>query len=491
MKIINFFIIIVIVFLSASCNRQSGVYTKLVYIDSLLSKNNNDSAKNILEQINEKNITDKEKAYFYILKYEIYYRLEKDIYTDEDINYSIDYYTQINDAQKLSNAYLYKALTHFYSAQKREEVLLNLKKAESFAKKTKDYDLANKIYSALSIYNLDDNLYNEGLEYAKKEYQCAKIINNLRYEIYALLDLCVAYRGLNMPDSANMFIVQCLNRTKTIDHKDNSFIYNAIGEYYLNEDSTIAEKYFLKSLNYSKIPVSYYNIAKISYESGNYNKALTYCDSALNSNLTDLQLDVMQLKAQIEYAKGNINDYTTIQNKINSLKDSIHDIYKENKSLEIQKKYDSSENENYYKKVFYILTSVIILIIIILFAVVKFSKKHKKEKIVLENPTFYLFDKDEKTMSHGESVLSCMQNNVKKAWLPYDFECCISYFEFIHPNFAQKFKSEYKEKLTITDKIFIILEKFLSKNDEEICNILSISINTVYSRRSKIKKKQI
>lgn len=522
MKIIQLFIIIVIVFLSVSCTRQSEVYTKLVHIDSLLSKNDNDSAKNILEQINEKKLTDKEKAYFYILKYAIYYRLEKDIYTDEDINYSIEYYTQTNDAQKLSNAYLYKALTHFYSVQKCEEVLLNLKKAESFAKKTKDYELANKIYSALSIYNLNEGLYNEALKFAKKEYYCAKRINNQRYEVYALLDLCVAYRELGMSDSANVFIIQCINRTKSINYKDNSFIYNAIGEYYLSEDNEIAEKYFLKALSYCDIPISYYNLANIYYKIKNYNKATDYCDSALSHDLGKFEIEVLDLKSKIKYDMGNIAEYTVYHNRINFLKDSILNAYKNNKSLEIQKKYDTSEHEGKYKKTLLLLCSILIVCLILFLVFMRRGKKLrkenstlKKESSIMEKQTLKLLkvktasdeqikelqdsveeqqkneSKNKDILSHGESVLSSMQNNEKKAWLPYDFECCISYFEFIHPNFAQKFKSGYKEKLTITDKIFIILEKFLSKSDEEICNILSVSINTVYSRRSKIKKKQI
>jgi DNA-directed RNA polymerase specialized sigma24 family protein len=46
-------------------------------------------------------------------------------------------------------------------------------------------------------------------------------------------------------------------------------------------------------------------------------------------------------------------------------------------------------------------------------------------------------------------------------------------------------------KLTINDKMFIIADEFLKKNDDEIASIFAISPVTVRSRRSKIRKKRI
>ena len=513
-KIIN---ILITLYLFSSCNGYSDIYKQLITIDSLLSKNMNDTAKIIMEKIDEQKLNNKEKAYLYILKYEIYYRLEIDIYTDKDIDFSINYYTKHYDAQKLANAYLYKALTHFYSQQRREEVIINLKHAEKYIRETNDFETANKIYSALSIFNLNEAIYTEALKYAKKEYYCAKKINNVRYEIYALLDLCVSYKNLNMKDSANLYISQCLKKTKAVSYKDNAFIYNALGEYFLLEDSTIAEKYFFKSLNYSKIPIAYYNIAKLNYELKNYNKALIYCDSALYVNTTNLELQILTLQYQVEFALENFNNAALIQHRITALNDSILNVSKENKSYEIQKKYDTSLIDKDYRQTFIILSSIIITIIVTFLFVIKHNKKTKKalqkENKIIEIQTTKLlkaqYIKDEKIkkleetaikkqndanqktvmLSRGESVYNDMKNQIKKIWQNYDFECCILYFEFSHPHTAQQFNLQYKDKLTTIDKMFLLLEQYFKKDDDQMCELLSISKNTIYSRRSKIKKK--
>jgi hypothetical protein len=45
--------------------------------------------------------------------------------------------------------------------------------------------------------------------------------------------------------------------------------------------------------------------------------------------------------------------------------------------------------------------------------------------------------------------------------------------------------------LTVSDKVFMIADEFLHKNEDELSTIFAISGVTVRSRRSKIKKKKI
>ena len=88
----------------------------------------------------------------------------------------------------------------------------------------------------------------------------------------------------------------------------------------------------------------------------------------------------------------------------------------------------------------------------------------------------------------GSQIFKLIEMNLPITKYNSDWADCVYYFNTKYSEQVSIFE-EYTS-LTISDKIFIIIDIFLQKSDENIEQILAISPVTVRSRRSKIKKKK-
>ena len=88
----------------------------------------------------------------------------------------------------------------------------------------------------------------------------------------------------------------------------------------------------------------------------------------------------------------------------------------------------------------------------------------------------------------GAQIFKLIEMNLPITKYNNDWADCVYYFNTKYPEQVSIFE-EYTD-LTISDKIFIIIDIFLQKSDENIEQILAISPVTVRSHRAKIKKKK-
>ena len=244
-----------------ACTEKSDVYKQMAVVDSMLNKNLTDSAYAVLSVLNP--INKEDSAYYNILDFQIRYRQNKHIKSVEPVNYSIEYYTQNNDKEKLATAYLCKVCYFLRKTSMQDEMIILLKTAEKLVENTNNYNLQNKIYNALAITNAIESLHSEAIRYAKKEYQTALKSTNTRNIAYALVDLSIMYRELNNIDSSNYYLSGCKKLIKNVNNNDKAFIYNLLGEYFLDYNTESAEEYFLSALKYNKLSDTYFNLGKL------------------------------------------------------------------------------------------------------------------------------------------------------------------------------------------------------------------------------------
>ena len=88
----------------------------------------------------------------------------------------------------------------------------------------------------------------------------------------------------------------------------------------------------------------------------------------------------------------------------------------------------------------------------------------------------------------GAQIFKLIELNLPITKYNSDWADCVYYFNTKYPEQESLFE-EYNN-LTISDKIFIIIDIFLQKSESDIERILAISPVTVRSRRSKIRKKK-
>ena len=209
-------------FVAAACSKKSEAYRQLEHIDSVLFANFPDSAKSLLRGIAPE--TEADSAYYNILKTQTNYLLYSTDYDFRDIDFSIKYYQKHYNAQKLSNAYYYKAMIYVDHDSLTQETVLLLKEAEKLSEETTDNNLKNKICSALAYLNGVLGNYGESLKYAKKEYSYAKKLNNNRDIAYGLLRLSTNYEISGMKDSSVFCINACNKLAQYINDDDKAFV---------------------------------------------------------------------------------------------------------------------------------------------------------------------------------------------------------------------------------------------------------------------------
>ena len=77
-------------------------------IDTVIVNEYYDSALSMIRDIPSIQLTDKEKAYYYLLKTKLLFRMGVTIATDSMIDYSIGYYTANKENSKLAESYYLK-----------------------------------------------------------------------------------------------------------------------------------------------------------------------------------------------------------------------------------------------------------------------------------------------------------------------------------------------------------------------------------------------
>ncbi len=548
MKKKSFIILVFIVAIIASCSQKSDTYRQLETIDSLLLGHNmDDTAIVLLRNIELK--TQKDTAYYNILLSATEYDQDWNIKSIAPLNYSIDYYTTHPDNLKLAYAYYYKALYYIGLDKYDEDVINLLKMAEHLSESIDNLRLTNRIYSVLTIVNATMYENAEALKYSNKEYATAKKLCDNYCIAYALIARSIIYKAMDNNDSSEYCIMQCKNLADNIKGEDKAFLYNYLGECFMYENPAAAKTYFFKALKYQKLTDAYTNLAKVYFDENQPEMAELYCDSALADPSLKTKKEILILLADKSYDCRNIDKYKQATDElIKTLNLKIQRV-EQSRLLEVQKKYDFEKQRAEYKQKQWLLYTVIgVLIVLCLLGLVLHKlrlQKIRNHDLELENANALLYSEiadlngkittcknhianlqtenqqllekngstagaistnDEKInqlsiklkdlssrqlgyFEKGAQIFKLIELNLPITKYNSDWADCIYYFNTKNPEQESLF-DEYND-LTISDRIFIIIDQVLQKADEDIEHILAISSVTVRTRRSKIKKKKI
>ncbi len=530
MKKTETIIFIISTAVAIACSKKSETYRQLESVDSVLFANFPDSAKSLLREITPETTAD--SAYYNILKTQTDYLLYSTDYDFSDIDYSINYYRKHYNAQKLANAYYYKAMIYVDHDSLTQETILLLKEAEKLSYETNDYTLKNKICSALAYSNGIIGNYSESRKYAEKEYYYAKKLNNNRDIAYGLLRLSTIYERCGMLDSSMYYIRECNNLVQYINNDDKAFVYSLLGETFMGSNLDSAQKYFMAALEHKKLSAAYQNLMEIYFAKNDSATAKRYCDSALILACNRQKIAIYSELARKYYDNNDIENLKNITDKIINTHDEIL-IEDQNKFfLEMQRKFDFEKQKIEYSRNVSVCISAI-LVLCAICVILHLRHKHEKQKIIQkelewENRNLQLFndlceakrtitdyelhiknlesensklaelsDNQEylNTKRHISEVLEIGHNiyhkivnneciiNDKDYWVHCIFYCMYSDFPKV-----KEALNHYKS-LSTDEKIFVMVDESFTKKDTDIAGILSISPVTVRTRRTKLKTK--
>lgn len=187
--------------LICACNNNTTV-SQLKEVDSLISKDMDDSASITFRSINPKSISDGEqRAYYNLLNVQLRFRNGEIIPNDSLIDYSVDYYHSNANEQQLAKAYYFKGRMA-YKRNETEKALVCLKKSEDLSVKTNNHLLTSRIYLILSQICTNGGESNMALEYSKKAVRFAELSNNKEQIVYSLNCLSFDFGRINEEDSS-------------------------------------------------------------------------------------------------------------------------------------------------------------------------------------------------------------------------------------------------------------------------------------------------
>jgi uncharacterized protein YoxC len=326
--------------LLAACNGIQ-VSEKLEYVDSLIVREQYDSAGVLLQDVAETKMSEEEQAHYYLLTTQLSYIINHPLPSDSLLDLAITYYNKVENNQKLANAYYYKSYRSEINENFSQAIMYG-KKAERLAMETKDMRLQYKIVESLAYLNALCNNSQLQLQYAMKALALAQKVHNKRWTIYSYNNISFAFYNLGQRDSVNIYIEKSKPYFEYVHDSDKVGFLTNIGLLYKEMDSRKAKEYFVKALTYGEHPGTLEHLADVYYAEGNKEKAYSLWKQALTTN-GGIGYDKGNLIHSIltyDLLRGKLDEASKNLDEIIAIKDSIITVLRNDTIKDLQLRFD-------------------------------------------------------------------------------------------------------------------------------------------------------
>ena len=464
------------------------------------------------------NLSDKEKALYYLYEATIRYRSYQKMQSFDGIEYSINYFSKADDRNKLAEAYFYRGALKFENGI-TEIAIENLKQAEQLAQKDGDIKQQHKITELLSSIYCSAGLYDLGLQYAKKAMTQAVQTKNYNWYVYAIDYIATTYFQKRMNDSALYYIKKVPPYEKYLDKETIAGIYTSIGMVQSLHDPEMAKEYLYKAIALENNSNAYAILADIEIKNnGNRQTAKNLLDSALvHSNGKDVNYIISRL-TKLYMEDKEYEEACSLLLKRRSIEQDRYDIKQD--LSQIQMRYDMLYKEKKQADYIHMIMTLLILVIVGILSILFYHRyqylKNKKDMIqrqmlieTYSSKLKNLQDADDNTAKQeGElmtsiNILQEKQSEALKkgkelyehvregqsiiTWTKQDYINMIDYYSLIDIPFGVTLETEY-HSLSPRYKLYLILTN-MGKSEEDIEYIFGIGKSAIRSIKSRIKSK--
>ena len=341
----NILTIIFLIITITACQRHSKVHTALVQADTLLAKEENDSALRQLLKIDTAMITsESDRAYYNLLYTNTLFRLQLPVNSDSAIDISIKYYEKSQDKSKLARSLYYKGMIIYERNGDIKEVIECVKKAEYIAENAGEEALLNSIYANLSTINYHTRNFNTALDYAKKSLDLSKKLGNKKMIGLSLNKISNAFTNLMQFDSSMYYSNKIIPYIKYIKSKAYvGVITNISAEFYNQKEFDEAEKYAKMSLSIKPTSYAYFILGNIYIEQGKESETFELWNRAMSKGSPIVRAEVMSWMADVKKEQGEYREAAELIEKSKAMKDSIEQSKNTEKMLSLQNEIDKAE----------------------------------------------------------------------------------------------------------------------------------------------------
>ena len=315
------------------------VSEKLNQVDSLVVREQYDSASVLLKDVAETSMTAEEQAHYYLLATQLGYLTNQPLPSDSLLDLAIIFYNKVGNQQKLADAYIYKSYRSRVD-QDYPQAILYGKKAESLAMNTNDIRLQFKIAENLSYLNglcENDQLQ---LQYAKKALKISQKVQNKNWMAYSYNKVCFAFYNLGQMDSAYFYIEKSIPYIKYIKDFDKAGYLTNIGLLYKNNNPEKAKEFFEKALTYGNLPETIEHLADIYYAEGNKEEAYRLWKKALTKESRYNKDNLIHSILSYDLERGKIDETSKYVDEVIAIKDSIITVLRNDTIKDLQLRFD-------------------------------------------------------------------------------------------------------------------------------------------------------
>ena len=329
-----------LVLLFIACNGIQ-VTEKLNQIDSLVAKEQYDSADSILKSLANVSMTADDQAHYYLLATQLGYLTNHPLSSDSLLDLAIIYYNKVENKQKLANCYYYKSYRSEINKD-YPQAILYIKDAERLGNSTDDLFLQFKIAESLAFLNSlcgNDLLQ---LQYAKKALLFAQKIKSNNRIAYTFNKICFAFSNLDQYDSALYYVEKTIPYIEYVEDNDKAEFLTNIGLLYKEKDPDKAKEFLDKALAYAQLPGTLEHLADVYYADGDTGKAYNLWKKAFTKD-DNIRYDKDNLIHSIigyNIKQGNIDEVGKNINEIIAIKDSIISTLKNDTIKDLQLRFD-------------------------------------------------------------------------------------------------------------------------------------------------------
>lgn len=530
MKNYKFFCFLLLCILLFSCRRHYTNDETILRAEGILYSKPDSAQKLLLSIPHPYKLPKADYAAWCLLYTHSQYKLYQDIKSDSLIRIALNYYEDSNLTKQSGTAY-YLLGCILQSESKNKEAMLAYKKAANLLDKTNEDDLKGLVSFEIGGLYMQDELFNQSLEYFRKSSRHFLQTNNLKYQAYTYRAISNVYIQTHYSfDSIMYYSNKALKLAKqSVDTTNYYSILAQQGELLYNRDFVRSKDYLLKGYHYFPTLRSYY-ASYLSFVFSKLNEpdsAEYYLRVSSSGKLSlESKLTVNIARAYLAKNKGNGDKAYNYVISAYNIRDSIfqHNIHSQIHRIDKQYDLTQKEKENAELKISrrnniiviaLLMIGLLILLIIALLANSRSKRKQAEHAIEKQRMEYEIETKQAENIQKQQLLMTKLQNKIENT-LRFNHLKIGLLQQDKHDAFVEEItkqavisEKEWQYYIDEIDQLFdgriaLLSEKYteltradlivisligLQKDITDCCSLLNMTQNTMYVRRKRIKKR--
>ena len=517
----KYFFLLSIFMLTVIGCQQSGTHRQLALVDTLLMRDQVDSAAVELRKIDSTAVEQEDTPYYNLLRVETQFRQRLPVPFDTILTVSIDHYKETGDYEKLARAYFCKSAI-LYGLKKNEDAVLAAKMAEEAAEHTDNNVIKVRVNGMLSCLNAFAGNNRLALHHSRQTLIYALREGRERWIGYAYDNLSTVFSYMGMNDSSHVYERKFFPYLKYQPRADQPIYLDNMATYYIDHDRLDkALECVRQSLAIKPMARTYGLMAQIYDKSGkDWQVVQQMWDGAMKNE--DLEDRIFYMKEYMKWLQQQERhrEAAAMSIRIDSLNKMLHRQQQAEHIHGIQAAYDKDQSMGRLSCILaWAAAAALVLTLTVLALWLYHRQKMGRAQRELadtqrqiagyeqriaemeasgrerERETKELRRKLEELRTRHVQILAAGKQlydqitggGTARAWHKAEFEQFVEYYTTIDLPFVTDMETHYKP-LSPLNKMLLILPR-LDIAEEDVQTILGMSSGAIRTMRSRLKRK--